>query len=236
MGRFFQRVVVVWALLALVAWGLLFLVKQEIFLPQIGYYVALFVLAGVPLWLRREQIGRALRAWGVPPLPRYLVLGYGMVLFEEILAASFNHVLEGFDLAGLPLRIGQFWALNVLAFTGWIWGWYLLRKWFTYTPREAFFLSGIWGLFAEHTVQFGPVIFLLIAPLNILTYGLILSPAMLSLPPRPARRAPVVVRYPLTFVIPLLASLAPILLLTVLRAHFPGWFPPCSMVQCDAAA
>jgi hypothetical protein len=235
MGRIFQNILVIWAILALLGWGIIFLAQRAVSFPQVGYYVVLLFGVGIPLWVNRARLKRALQRWPLPPLLRFLVLGYGMVLLEEIIAASFNHLIEGFDLATYPLRIGQFWALNIFAFTGFIWGWYFLRRWVVYSPREAFFLSGIFGLFAEHTLAYivtNSIAFFLLAPLNIFTYGIILTPAMLSVPA--SARKPVFFgfRYILAFLAPLVASLPAVLALTVLRSHFPGWFPPCRFAAC----
>jgi hypothetical protein len=156
-----------------------------------------------------------------------------MVLLEEILAALFNHLTEGFSWGLYIERIGQFWALNVLAFTGFIIGWYLVQRWLSFTYAEVFCVAGVWGLYAEHTYVFvilSPIIFFVLAPLNILTYGLIISPATLSLSERGQRQLHPALRYLLTYGIIFACSLIPILILQILRAHFPDAFPPRKFV------
>ena len=231
-----QRILVAWALLALVGWALIFLAQRAISFPQIGYYVVLLPGIGLPIWLNRARLGSPFnRLLPFSPLLRFLILGYGMVLLEEILAAIFNHLLEGFDLATLPIRIAQFWAFNILAFTGLIWSWYLLRRLFAYSLRESFFLAGCFGLFAEHTIELlagNVLLFVLLAPLNILTYGTILTPAFLSLPKGAVRRLPPVVGYVAALLLPVLASIPPVAVLGILRFHFPDAFPPCRFIAC----
>lgn len=236
MGRVLQQSVIIWALLAFVGWGLIFALQGAITFPQIGYYLVLLLLVGTLIWRNRARLQVHLQRWNISPFLRFLLLGYGMVLLEEIIAAFFNHLLEGFDLGTFPLRIGQFWAFNIFAFTGLIVGWYLLRRFIPYTPREAFFLTGCFGLIAEHTVNFlagNILIFFLLAPLNILTYGLILTPAQLSLPDTSRRNLPMLLRYVLAIFVPFCASIVPVLILMVLRAHFPAWFPPCRFISCS---
>lgn len=235
-GSTFQRILVIWTAAALVIWGLLFLIAQRILLPQIGYYLTLFALVGVPLWLRRERIAAVLSHWQLPRFARFLVLGYAMVLLEEIFAAIFNHLLEPpFRPELLLIRVGQFWAFNVLAFTGLIWGWFFLQTRIGYSRREQFFLIGLWGVYAEHTylALAGNVLaFFLVAPLNIFAYGIILSPAMLSQADSTTRRFPRIVRYGLAFILPFFASIPTIIVLMVLRTQHPGWFPPCKFIAC----
>jgi len=153
------------------------------------------------------------------------------VLAEEILAALVNHLTEGFSLGLYIERIGQFWALNIFTFTGLIVGWYILQRWIGYSRTAMFYLVGCFGLYSEHTItvlQTNPLAFFFFAPLIIFTYGLILTPAMLSMPAndRPRGCLSALLRYPLAFVLPLLCSLPPLGVLTVLRDHFPDVFPP----------
>src|SRR5262249_52107706 len=150
---------------------------------------------------------------------------------EETFAALVNNLAEGFSPGLYLLRVGQFWASNVLAFTGLIVAWYLLPRLTRFGRREMFFLAGLFGLYAEHAINLLPqgnaLAFALTAPLIIFVYGLILAPAQLSAPDGalPARRLPWPLRYPLALLLPLLLSIPPIIALTVLRARFPGLFP-----------
>ncbi len=227
MKRALIAITVVWALVALIFWTWYVLARS--FQPRFLYYDAWLLLVGVPVWLARDRLAGALRRWRLPALPKFLLLGYGAVLLEEIFAAFFNNLSEGFGLALFIERVGQFWALNTLAFSGFIFGWLVLLRWLRYSRTEAFYLAGCWGLFAEHTITFvfaAPLVFVLLAPLNILTYGLILTPALLSIDEPASRRLHPLLRYPLTFAALFACSLIPIAVLQTLRAHFPGVFPP----------
>ena len=152
-----------------------------------------------------------------------------MVLFEEIFAALSNHLSEGFQLLVFIERIGQFWALNIFAFTGFIVAWYVLLSRVAYTNREVFYLSGAWAIFAEHVYRAlftNPPAFLLIAALEILTYGLLITPAMLSMAPRGQRHIPRLWKYLITYVLLWACSLVPVGMLILLRTHFAYLFPP----------
>lgn len=232
LARVARRVMVGWLLVALAFWGWYLAFHQ--FIPQFLYYDLMFGLVGLPLWLNRRRVARALQVWRLNATVKFVLLGYGMVLLEEVFAAFANHLSEGFSLALFLVRIGQFWALNVLTFTGLIVGWAILASLIGFSRAEAFWLIGLWGLYAEHTVLVlpsNPLAFLLIAPLNIFVYGLILAPAMLSRPEAsPARRWPWIARYPLALLLPFVLSVLPVALLVSLRAQYPGVFPPRKFV------
>ncbi len=240
LARVALAVAVGWLLLALAFWALLLGNQAESGQAldyQFFYYYLMFGLVGLPLWFARRRVAAALQAWRVAGFAKFLLLGYGMVLLEETFAALVNHLTEGFAPGLLLLRIGQFWALNVLAFTGLIVGGDVLVRLFPFGRREAFFLVGVFGLYAERTLTLLPgnvLAFFLFAPLNLFVYGLILSPALLSVPAPsvPARRWSWLVRYPVALALPLLLSIPPVLLLTALRARFPEAFPPCGMISC----
>jgi hypothetical protein len=231
MRRTLTLTLAIWASLALLL--ALILTVLHILPVQLCYYPTLFGVVGLPIWLNRQRLTIALMHWRLPPLPKFLVLGYGMVLTEEVFAALFNHLTEGFSLGLYLIRIGQFWALNVFAFTGFIVGWYLLQRWLRFTFAEVFFLAGIFGLFSEHTYAYvfaNPILFCILAPLNIVTYGLIITPASLSMAIPSRRTLHPILRYPLALVVILACSLIPIGILTALRDHFPGAFPPRKFV------
>jgi hypothetical protein len=153
-----------------------------------------------------------------------------MVLIEEIFAALVNHLTEGFSWPLFLQRIGQFWALNLFTFTGFFVGWYLLARFVGYSRVEMFFLGGCFGLFSERIIFLLPqgqfLQFVLFTPLMIFTYGLILTPATLSLGDLRRPRLNWLLRYPLAFLVPFLCSLPPLGALLALRENFPDWFPP----------
>lgn len=228
----FRRGVLLWLGISLVFWTW-YTVTQE-YVAILPYAYLWLGLIGGMLWTHRAQIAARLRDWPAPEWQKFLLLGYGAVLLEEIFAALVNHVEEGFFLPLYLGRIGQFWAFNVLAFTGFVLGWYLLLKRYHYTPRERFFLAGCWGLFSEGVLDVvftNPLAAVLVAPLVIFTYGLILTPAMLSLTTpgtRPSRRR---TRWTLAFAVPLACSLLPLIILVTLREQIPWLFPPRTMID-----
>ena len=70
-----------------------------------------------------------------------------MVLFEEIYAAFANHLNEGFSLPVFGVRVLQFWAFNIIAFSGLILAFYILFSRIRYSFKEMFFLSGFFRSF-----------------------------------------------------------------------------------------
>src|SRR5262245_21501614 len=224
---------VAWLALALIFWA--WYLASQPFDPLPLYAYLWLGVAGVPLWLVRWRLEQALSRWQFPRFPKFMLLGYIMVLAEELLAALVNNLAEGFSPWLYVERIGQFWALNLLAFTGVIVGWYILLHRIGYSRTEMFYLVGCFGLLSERTIAVlpsNPLAFVLFAPLIIFTYGLILAPAMLSVPASVAPRGclSALWRYPLAFVVPFLCSLPPVALLNLLREHFPNWFPPRELV------
>jgi hypothetical protein len=232
--RIIHRMLLWWIILGLGGWDLLSLIGHfsNFFLI---YYHIILICIGIPMWFYRHQLSRHLHQWSWPPFIKFSILGYGMVLLEEIVAAFANHLSEGFSPSLFLLRIGQFWAFNVLAFTGLILGWYWLLQRVPYSLQEYFILAGIFGLYSEKTYLFlvsNPIAFVLTAPLNIAVYGIILSPARLSISDidKPRRRFSGPWRYPLAFFIPFIASILPVLILMILRSHIPELFPPTKFI------
>jgi hypothetical protein len=227
------RVSVVWLIVALIFWA--WCLAAIAFVPQFLYPYLWLGLIGLPVWFWRRSLAVRLRAWRSPGFLKFMVLGYPMVLIEEIFAALVNHLSEGFSWPLFLQRVGQFWALNLLAFTGFFVGWYLLARFIGYSRVEMFFLGGCFGLYSERVIFLLPqgqlLQFILFAPLIIFTYGLILTPAMLSLGELRKSGLTWLLRYPLAFLIPFLCSIPPVVLLQSLRASFPDWFPPRKFVS-----
>jgi hypothetical protein len=226
------RVSVGWLIVALIFWA--WYLGAIAFAPQFLYPFLWLGLVGLPVWFWRRPLAVRLRAWRFPGFLKFMALGYLMMLIEEVIAALVNHLSEGFSWPLFVQRVGQFWALNLFTFTGFFLGWYLLARFIGYSRVEMFYLGGCFGLYSERVIflplqgQLAP--FVLFAPLIIFTYGLILTPATLSLgePRKPYLIWPL--RYPLAFLIPFLCSLPPVILLQSLRARFPDWFPPRNFV------
>ena len=225
------RVAVVWLVVALIFWA--WYLVAIVFTPQFLYPYLWLGLVGLPIWLWRRPLEQRLQAWRFPGFLNFMALGYLMVLIEEIFAALVNHLSEGFFWPLFLQRIGQFWALNLFAFTGFFVGWYLLARFIGYSRVEMFFLGGCFGLFSERVIfvlPAQPLQFVLFAPLIIFTYGLILTPATLSLGEPRKPRLIWLLRYPLAFLVPFLCSIPPLGALLVLRDNFPDAFPPRKFV------
>ena len=223
------RLLFVWLALAFVALGG-YLLAVEWTWPAVYYFIWLLGFGGLFLW-QKERLTAALRAWRAPRGVKFILLGYGMVLLEETLAALCNHLSEGFSLPLYFVRVGQFWAFNLLAFSGLIWGWYILATRWRYTYPEAVFWVGLYGFIAEHGLGYlvsNPILAAALFPLNFFTYGLILSPALLSLEAaqrargdlHPLWRGVLGLGLPLLLAVPFVASLG------MLRTAHPHWFPP----------
>jgi hypothetical protein len=231
--RYFDACLVVWAIVSVVFWCWYSFATGTIN-PFAIYYPVWLGVVGTLVWRHRRRIERRLREWAAPPLAKFLVLGFGAVLTEEIIAALANHVPEGFSPVVFAVRVVQFWDLNIFTFFGFIVGWYGLTTCLAFTKREVFYLAGIWGLFAEKVIfaiLSNPAFFVFDFSPDILTYGLIISPALLSQEPRTGRRRlHPIVKYPLTYAVIFLCSVPAIGVLQLLRQSFSGLFPPASMV------
>lgn len=199
------------------------------------YYVLWLGVFGIFFVSRREQIVSWLAARRLAQPAKFLLLGYGAVLLEEFFVAIVHSLTEGFTLAGFFLRLGQFWAFNVLAFTGFIIGWYVLLKRYRYSTAEVFLLVGAWGLFSEHTLSFlaaSPIAAVLLILPTMSTYNLIIAPAIASLSAPGQSEMIAWKKYPYSFLLLFVLSIIPVLILGILRAHFPGAFPPCKYIAC----
>lgn len=221
----------VWLLVCFVFWAW-YLVFRE-FAYQTFYFYVWLIVFGLPVWFCRRRIRDLLLKWKMKGLTKFLLLGYGMVLLEEIFAALFNHLSEGFSLLLYLQRIGQFWALNILAFTGFVVGWWVLTSRLKYSDSEVFYLAGVFGLYSErvyaHLIS-NILAVLLFAPLVIFTYGLIITPALLSVEQPGTKHMHPALKYPLSLAVVFIISIPPVLLLSILRTHYPWAFPPPEFV------
>lgn len=227
LSRAFLTGMVVWLVVSLVFWAW-YMSAVEFKIPFLYMYVWL-LLFGLPLWMYRQRVEAALQNWKASPALKFILLGYGMVLLEEVFAALFNHLTEGFQPLLYLVRVGQFWALNVLAFSGLILGWYFLLSRFRYSRLEAFMLVGAYGLFSEriYTQAFAnPIAFLFFVAPTVFIYGQILSPSILSLERPGTRNLNVVLRWLMGLLFPFLVAIPFLLLLNSLRAWMPDFFPP----------
>lgn len=227
-----DKFIIVWSVVSWLFWIWYSFISKSIF-PGAVYYTLWVGVVGTWLYLYRRAISKRLQAWRFSPFLKFILLGYGAVLLEEIFAAFANNVSEGFSFPLLIVRIGQFWAFNLLAFTGFIFAWYFLIKTFRYSRREIFYLAGIWGIYSEgiyRQAATNPIaVLFLIAP-TILTYGIIITPAMRSFESG-KRSISRPIKYLLTYFLIYILSLLPLLILLSLRNHYPYLFPPTKFIQ-----
>jgi hypothetical protein len=230
--RWIDRVMVVASLIGTLFWAVFSVVSGKLY-PLAVYYPLWLGVVGTLVWRSRAGLSARLRGWPAPAWRRFLLLGFGAVLAEEVIAALANHLTEPVSPLLYLVRIGQFWALNLFTFFGFVIGWFLLIRYLCFSRREVFWLAGCWGLFAEKIIfalPAQPLFFLFTAPPTILTYGLIITPALLSQAPGGGRRLHAAIRYPLAYAVLFVFSVPAILALATLRARFPLLFPPASMV------
>jgi hypothetical protein len=198
-------------------------------------YGDLMLLVGIFFWNRRTQLNAHIRAWRLSQFWKVVFLIYGMVLFEEVFAALFNHFSEGFSLEIYFLRIFQFWAFNVIAFTGFVFGWAILTRRYSFSVREVFWISGILGLFNEGIYKVlltNPLAFAIFALPTSFIYGIVATPAALALGGGERRHLNPFLKYALTFTCIAILSLPCIMVLQDLRSIYPHAFPPCALIAC----
>ncbi|MFH1256622.1 MAG: hypothetical protein V1494_05005 [Candidatus Diapherotrites archaeon] len=229
MGKKFNALMLAWLAVSLLFWA--FYLSIEFSFILIYPHLLLFFV-GVPIWIYRQKIRAFLGAWKLGGFKKFLLLGYGMVLLEEVLVALVHSLNEGFTLALFLQRIGQFWAFNLLAFTGLILAWHLLTSRIKFSFNEAFYLVGIFGLFSERVIFLifsNPAAFAFAAAPMIFVYGLILTPALFSAEKtgiEGKKEIHPLLKYALSLVLPFLLAIIPILILSALRENFPLAFPP----------
>ncbi len=231
--RTIELVIVGWCVVSLVFWVWYTLVTGTM-IPFVIYYPIWLGVAGTLFWRNRGRISSRLQEWRAPAPVKFLLLGFGAVMTEEIVAALANHVPEGFSPTVFLARILQFWDLNIFTFFGFIVGWYGLNRYLTFSRREVFWLAGAWGLYAEKVIfalPSNPLFVLFDFSPTVLTYGLIIMPALFSQNDQPGRaRLHPLIRYPLAYGLIFLCSVPAILVLQILRLRVPALFPPSSLV------
>lgn len=191
------------------------------------YYIIWIGGVGSLVWKYRNEIEVKLNRWSLSPVYKFLILGFGMTLTEEALAAFSIHLSSSLTLASYLHFVSQFWATNMLALVGFVIGWWLLLSRFEYSRREVFIISGIFGLYAEHILRFLSAFptagVLLILP-TIFTYGVIITPSLLSVRFSDKRKLPVVVRYILAPLALFLMSIPFVVILSFLMKSYPAYF------------
>ncbi len=228
---FFKKLMLVWLILGFIFWTIYISIIE--FSYQILYFYFIIFFIGLPIWIHRDKIKYKLENWKLNKLTKFLILGYGTVLFEEVFAALFNHLSEGFNFILYLQRIGQFWAFNIFAFTGFYFAWYFLLKRYKYSYKEVFFVAGVLGLFAEGVIYgifANPLYVFFMTPIMIFVYGLMITLPMLSIGLAGKKELHPLIKYPLSLLVMFLFSIIPILILQLLRTRYPWLFPPIEFV------
>lgn len=226
MNRIFKSFLLGWIILSVAFW-IYYSIYIE-FVVQIMYYFIWLGIIGSLVFIFRDKLRDFVqRKKGGFFL--FLGIGYFMVLLEELFAAFLNHLTEGFSFPLFFERVGQFWVFNVFAFTGLFVGLYLLTRKIEYSFLELFFLSGAIGIFSEgiYLIVFSnPLEFFFSAPLIVLTYGLIVTPALWSLSPIYQKRFSSLTRYILGIVVLFVGVVVSGIVVDALRRAWPWIFPP----------
>lgn len=200
------------------------------------YYFIWPVLSGGIIWRYHFPMRSTLLALPWPVVLKYVGLVYVMVMAEEVLAASLNHLSEGFYFPLYIQRIGQFWALNLLAFSGMAWGTYFVFSRVYFSRIEMFCVLGMFGQVSEHLVYrllFVPderIAAFVLMPLNFWVYGLIFLPAFFVLEDNPRKRMRVLWRYPIVFFAIVICSVPFIVFLDWSRGIVSEIYPPRAFI------
>ena len=203
----------------------------------LGLYYPLWIGGFGWVFIRYRDVAVAKwRRARISPFFGFMLLGYAAVLLEETIVGLLHNMTEGFSVEGSLIRIGQFWAFNIPAFTGFLVGWYVVLLRYRYEAQEIFWLAGLWSLYSERTlalaVSSSVGVLLLVLP-NVITYNLILAPALVSLDCSTAQETKRWKRLAAMPVACFVASLVPGAVLYGLRHYFPFLFPPCSYISCQ---
>jgi hypothetical protein len=227
-----MRIIFYCLAVSIVLLNIIFIFSAHSFLPL--YYVLWEGGVGWYIWRHRASLEARLVAWQAGNFRKFLSLGIYMILFEETFAGISMHLASARSVNDFVVGILQFYAFNLLALPGMILGWYFLMKKIRYTRKEIFVLVGLFGLFAEKVYIFvitSPIIGALLILPTMFAYILIMTPSVLSYRGPEGRSLWRVLRYPLGLIVPIITSVPLILVLFILKAHFPGLFPPAGFVS-----
>ncbi len=137
--------IIIWTIISMVFWWF-----YSIFIEYVAlwlYMPLFFGLIAIPVYLKRDFIEKKVKNWNLKPLSKFMLLGYFMVLLEEVIAWIVNHLLEvnkfleEFSLFMMITRILQYQFFNLFAFTGLIFGMYVSIKIFNYSRKEVIFVA-----------------------------------------------------------------------------------------------
>lgn len=224
-----------WSLYVSIALLFLVFVPNGSFQPL--YYILWVLGIGGYVYRHHEKVAERFRSWSIGPFKKFLGIGIGVILLEEMFATLAMHGFRYLTTASLltyPRDVLQFWALNLLALPGMIIAWYLLLRRYAYTKKEIFVLAGLFGLFSEkvyvHVVAYPFIGWMLVVP-TIFTYGVIISIPALSFEHTQGLKSHWLIRYGLGLVVPFICSIPFIGVLSYLYTQNPGLFPPFGYFQ-----
>ena len=200
--------------------------------PQIFYYVLWIVVFGLFFYLCKDRIKTYFKSIKVSYFYKFLIIGLLIILLEEIFAALFNHLSEGFNFSLYLVRILQFWLLNIIIFSVWFIVWYQLLSRYRYSQREVFWLAGITGLFMEgiiYSIFSNPLYFILMLLPMIYVYGIIISVPFWSIMDMNKSKKFVknrILLYILSIIIILIFVYLTGIIVELLKVQYPSLFPP----------
>lgn len=229
--NFFQKILFVWLVLSFIFWGIYITFFE--FIWQLFYYYFIIIFCLFPILIYHKKVIIKLQSLKYPDILKFIILWYTTVLFEETFAALFNHLKEGFHLSLFFERIGQFWLFNIFAFTGFYGAWYFLLKKYTYSYKEIFIISGLWGLFSEKIIYAlfaNPIYFFFMSSMTIFVYGFMIILPMFSLKLTEKKILHPLLKYPLTLMLIFLFSFIPMSIVIILRTSYPWLFPPVEFI------
>jgi len=226
-----EKITYLWLIISLLFWNIyiFFIDFVAIFL-----YLDLFLIPfGIILILFHEKIKIIINSIKFKPFTKFMFLGYLMILIEEVIAALVNNINEGFLFELWLIRILQFWAFNILAFTGFFLAWYYLYTKYDFSIKHTFYLGGIFGIYSEKIylqIFSNPIGFIFYVIPVIFIYGLILYPSILSIKITENKKIVKWYNYIQIYILILLCSLIPLLIISLIRTNYPFIFPPTTMI------
>ncbi len=230
------------ALGALILWTLLSVVAIILYVSLIEwiwpawYYIIWPSCAGGILYMYGARIKVCVVNFKLHSAIKYVLLVYMMVIIEETLASTVNHLSEGYSPALHIQRIGQFWAFNILAFSGLAWGSYLVFSRIRFSLVEMFTFFGLFGLIYEGLlykvffVSDQSIAALALVPLNFWVYGLIFLPALFVVEDKKRKNMRYIQRFSLVLASIVLFTLPFSIILEHSRELYPDLYPPRHMI------
>ena len=156
-------------------------------------------------------------------------------MLKDLIKAFFIAFSEGFEINLFFTRVTQLWTLNTMALTGFILGWYFLITRIFFSDCEVFYVAGVYGLFSEDIIFSlitNPIGFLFLVPLKICAYGLLITPAVLSVKNRGNRTIISLLKYIIAILIIIAFSFIPVSIVAIIKIYFPDLIPPNLFGQC----